>query len=383
MKQIRVNRKRSLGFSLVEIMVAVLIGLFGVLVMMQVLATSEEQKRTTTSGNDALNEGTLALYALQSDIQSAGNGITDSLLLGCQLTLRTAPSTLVLPALAPVIINAPNSASFPFPAADLNTDSLFVFAANGFGSPQGDKVTNAGNEVQNPPSYAVNDLVVRVPMDMTKNPPERVTPCNLTLDRVTAVDGATRRVTLASGTVMNQGDYVFNFGPTYHAVGYAIRGGNLTMCDYSRPASGCDQLANWVAINNNIVSLRAQYGRDITPSVPPAVPAPGAQPIGMDGVVDVYDQNQPMSYCEGVRISAVRLALTARSAVMEKNAVTGVAGGAPAPVWDGTFANFPTGSAAAPINLSADPNWTFYRYRVFQSVLPVRNVLWLGKVVSC
>lgn len=386
MKQIRVNRKRSLGFGLVEILVAVLIGMFGVLIMMQVLATSEEQKRTTTSGNDALNEGILALYAIQSDVQSAGNGVTDPLLLGCNLTLRTAPSTLTIP-LAPVLINTVGTATFPFPAADANTDTLFVFASRGVGSPQGDKVTGAGNQIQNPPAYNVNDMVVWVRMDNSTNPPKRLEPCNLTLDRVAAVDVAARTVTLASGAVMNSADYIFNFGQAYRANGYAVRNGNLTLCDYSNTAKGCDQVQNWIAINNNIVSLRAQYGRDISPAIPPAVPAPGAaQPIGMDGVIDVYDVPDPtlaMGYCDRARISAVRLALTSRSAVMEKDAVTGVAGGVPAPVWEGTNAGVPVGSAAAPITLSANPNWTFYRYRVFQSVMPIRNISWIGKVSTC
>lgn len=385
MKQIRINRKGSRGFGLVEILVAVLIGMFGVLIMMQVLATSEEQKRTTTSGNDALNEGILALYALQSDVQSAGNGVTDPLLLGCNLTLRTVPSTLTIP-LAPVLINTVGTATFPLPAADANTDTLFVFSSRGAGSPQGDKVTGAGNQIQNPPAYNVNDMVVWVRMDNSTNPPKRLEPCNLTLDRVAAVDAAARTVTLASGAVMNPADYIFNFGQAYRANGYAVRNGNLTLCDYSNAAKGCDQVQNWVAINNNIVSLRAQYGRDISPAIPPAVPAPGAaQPLGMDGVIDVYDVPDPtlaMGYCDRVRISAVRLALTSRSAVMERDAVTGV-GGIPAPVWEGSNANVPLGSAAAPITLSANPNWTFFRYRVFQSVMPIRNVSWLGKVSSC
>lgn len=393
MKQRHINRKRNLGFGLVEILVAVLIGMFGVLIMMQVLATSEEQKRTTTSGNDALNEGILALYAIQSDVQSAGNGITDPLLMGCNLTLRTAPSTLTIP-VAPVLINPVGTATFPFPAADANTDTLFVFSSRAAGSPQGDKVTGAGNQIQNPPAYAVNDMVVWVPMDNSTNPPKRMAPCNLTVDRITGVDVAARTVTLASGATMNPADYIFNLGQSYRANGYAIRGGNLTLCDYSNAAKGCDQAQNWVAINNNIVNLRAQYGRDIWPTAPTAVPPAIAavQPVGMDGTVDIYDTvldlvpdaaNPTKLYCQLARISAVRLALTSRSAVMEKDAVTGVAGGIPVPVWEGSGANVPLGSAAAPITLSADPNWTFYRYRVFQSVMPIRNISWLGKVTSC
>ena len=30
------------------------------------------------------------------------------------------------------------------------------------------------------------------------------------------------------------------------------------------------------------------------------------------------------------------------------------------------------------IDLSADPNWRKYRYRVYQTVIPLRNVIWAG-----
>ena len=49
----QVNKlSRHAGFSLVELMVAVVIGLIGKLVMFQVFAVSEGQKRTTASGGD-------------------------------------------------------------------------------------------------------------------------------------------------------------------------------------------------------------------------------------------------------------------------------------------------------------------------------------------
>ena len=43
------------GFSLVELLVALIIGLLGIVVMMQVFRVFEEQKRTTTGGDDAIS----------------------------------------------------------------------------------------------------------------------------------------------------------------------------------------------------------------------------------------------------------------------------------------------------------------------------------------
>ncbi|MGB8856654.1 MAG: prepilin-type N-terminal cleavage/methylation domain-containing protein, partial [Burkholderiales bacterium] len=53
------------GFSLVEVMVGLLIGLLGTIVIFQVFSISEGQKRTTTSGNDANQSGVFALYTLE------------------------------------------------------------------------------------------------------------------------------------------------------------------------------------------------------------------------------------------------------------------------------------------------------------------------------
>ncbi|MFN4359983.1 MAG: PilW family protein [Hylemonella sp.] len=349
-----VSRSRMAGFGLVEIMVAMLIGMFGVLIMMQVLTVSEEQKRTTTSGNDAMNEGVLALYAIQSDIRMAGYGINDPKILGCSLTLRAG---VVLGALAPVVINSAN-----ITGADANTDTVMIFHGNSFGTPQGDTVIAAGNTVQTPTAFVANDWVVVAPT-------VRPAPCNLTLDRVANV--AAGAVTLSSGTAMNVGDTLFNLGQSYRAVGYAVRNRNLTSCDYTNAGVDCSIAGSWNAIASNIFSLRAQYGRDTT--------APT-----MDTFVDVYDQATPNpavtpnTLCGWSRISAVRMALVARSAQMEKEEVT-----AAVPTWEGSAAGNPAGSTAAAFVLSGDADWKNYRYRVFQTLVPIRNMSWMGAVTGC
>jgi type IV pilus assembly protein PilW len=63
------------GFTLAEVMVAMVIGMIGMIIMMQVFATAEGQKRTTTGTGDAQTSGALALYELQRDIRQSGYGV--------------------------------------------------------------------------------------------------------------------------------------------------------------------------------------------------------------------------------------------------------------------------------------------------------------------
>jgi type IV pilus assembly protein PilW len=62
-----------------------------------------------------------------------------------------------------------------------------------------------------------------------------------------------------------------------------------------------------------------------------------------------------------------------RSGQYEKTAVTaGV-------VWAGT-----TSATPVLINLtSTDANWQNYRYKVYQTTVPLRNVSWLGAQTGC
>ena len=60
----------------------------------------------------------------------------------------------------------------------------------------------------------------------------------------------------------------------------------------------------------------------------------------------------------------------ARSAQLEKDIVT-----AAAPAWAGSGGNA--------IDVSADASWRNYRYKVFETVVPLRNVAWLGVQAGC
>lgn len=358
----------SSGFSLVEIMIGMVIGMLGIIVMMQIFALAEGQKRSTTGGGDAQNAGAIALYGLQRDIRQAGFATSELRVIGCDVLLRAG---VTLTAMAPLTVN-----HAAVPAGDINTDTLLVVYGNTNGTTQGDGIIAASAAaniypVQTPTSYAGNDYVIAVPQI-------RPTPCNLNLMQVaSAYVGAPNNsnLTLASSdpaltanlASMRNGT-LYNLGQAPRVLAYAIRSSNLTVCDYLQndcgAAGSTTNPSIWVPIAGNIVSLRAQYGHDAnTP---------------MDGIVDLYDQTTPTTACGWVKTSAVRLVLVARSGLYEKTAVTTAA-----PTWAATFAGSPAGSASTPIDLTANANWQNYRYKIFQTLVPIRNVAWLGVQAGC
>lgn len=338
---------RHQGFTLVEVMVAMVIGMIGIVIMMQVFATAEGQKRSTTGTGNAQSTGATALYELQRDIRQSGYGLNSLSLLSCRLALG-APSNATLPALGPAIINPRKAdASLLLPAGDANTDTLLIAYGSGAGSSEGDAITNPNGTalaVQTAANFVVNDRVISAPAS------DGTVACTLTLtlDKVAAV--VTPWVTIGAAPAV-PGGLLFNIGPAPAVRAYAIRGGNLTVCDYLLNDCGnADNVGDatiWRSIDNNIVSLRAQYGHTNT------------NPI-------TWNQTTPTTACQWVQTSALRIAVVARNSQVEKGVVT-----ANAPTWEG--------SAALALDLSARTNWQNYRYKVFETVIPIRNLPWMTK----
>ena len=340
------------GFTLVEVMVAMVIGMIGLIVMMQVFSAAEGQRRATTGTGDAQSNGAMALYALQRDIRQGGYGFNALNVLGCPLTLP-APASRTLAQLGPVLVNPPTA---DVPAGDANTDTLLVTFGNNEGPPEGDVITAVNGSliaVGAANNYLVNQWVIAAPSAPLNG-------CALTLAPVTAV--AAPNVTVASSGAVDGGT-LFNLGGNPRILAYAIRAGNLTVCDYRLADCGaactvagtCS--ANWVPIANNIVSLRAEYGHAST---------------AVSGV-DSWDKTTPVNAsqatlaCLWARTTALRIAIVARNSQVDRDQIT-----AAAPTWAGS------GSAATNIDLSARANWQNYRYKVFETVVPLRNLPWMS-----
>lgn len=100
----------TLGFTLVEIMVGMVIAMLGIIIMMQMFSIFEGQKRTTTGGGDVQNSGAIAMYGIQQGIQQAGYCFS-----------ATPPTLAVVGTLNPVMIDVAPLANDTIRDADTNT----------------------------------------------------------------------------------------------------------------------------------------------------------------------------------------------------------------------------------------------------------------------
>lgn len=320
------------GFTLVEIMVGLAIGMLATLVIMQVFSVFETQKRTTTGTADAQTNGGIALYNIARELQVAGYPlmpVDDSPLECTTLTFGAtgitgiSPVTLTDGTSDTITLRYGSSASGGIPTA-----------ITAMGAPTANDAT-----VDNNFGCQVGDITLIA----------NGTTC--AMSSATAVTGTTT-VTLADTAAAIAGANLSCLG-TWNEIAYAATGGELTR--------------NGIPTVAGVVNLQAQYGISATAAsnqITAWVDATG----GTWAAPSVTDRN---------RIKAVRIAVVARNAKMEPASVTDTCSAldAAAPTglcaWEGSVA-----SPAPAIDLSADANWQRYRYRVFETIIPLRNMIW-------
>lgn len=342
---------RQTGFSLVEIMIGLTIGLLATLVIMQVLSVFEAQKRSTTGTADAQTNGSIALYSIGRELQVAGYPLmpvsTDSPLLCTTLTIDGVVDNSVPNRLSPVVITDGGAAAGASDTLTIrygDTPSGGIpTQINGVGSPTANDITVASNFGCQPGDEA---LVVNG------------TACALTdvsngASAVSAAGVVPATVNLQYMNVTAAGANFACLGQNWDEVIYAVNNGSLV-----RDGS---------PIVADIVNIQAQYGVSATAQsnqVTQWVDASG----GTWAAPALADRN---------RIKAVRIAVVARNAKKELSAVTTACSSTTSATPTGLCAW--AGSVASPaptIDLSNDPDWQKYRYRVFETTIPVRNMIW-------
>lgn len=332
------NTSRSLsfcqaGFSLVEILVGLAIGMFATLVIMQVMSVFEVQRRTTSGSADAQTNGSIALYTIGRELQLAGYPLipaTNSPLECTALTINGVADATTPNRLSPVAIT--NGVS----------DTIVLRYGN---SPMGGVPVQIGGvaggvvTVDSGFGCSVNDITLVI----------NGAACAMS----SATSAAATTVTLADATAAAANASSLACLGTWNEVTYAVNNGNLQR-------AGVDSVAG-------IVNLQAQYGISTAANsnqVTLWVDASG----GTWAAPTVANRN---------RIKAVRIAVVARNAKMEPENVTTACSSTTAAAPTGLCAWEGSGASPAPtIDLSADPNWRRYRYRVFETILPLRNVIW-------
>ena len=312
---------RQQGFTLVEIMVGLAIGLLATLVIIQVLSVFEVQKRTTTGTADAQTNGSIALYQIGRELQLAGFGLmpAENSPLECTtLTISGVADTTVPNRLTPAVITDGVSDTVTLRYGSSETGGVPIQIT--MGTPTAFDATVNDNF-----SCSVGDTAIATSSDGTT--------CNMTY--VTSSVATT--VTLAHAVTGVELSCLDN----WNEVTFAVNGGNLQR-------NGQDIVAG-------IVNLQAQYG--ISTAANSNQITLWVDPTGAWAAPSIADRN---------RIKAIRLAVVARNPKMEMaNATSAVT------AW--------TGSASSPapaVDLSADTDWQRYRYRVFETIIPLRNMIW-------
>jgi type IV pilus assembly protein PilW len=355
------------GFGLVEVMVGMVIGLLATLVITQVFSVYESQRRATTSSSDAQTNGSIALFNLQRDIQMAGYGLPMPMADPENSSLKCGPS---LPEYDP--------------DADLTTDnSIKLFPI--------EIVDGAGDTSDIIKVRYSKDAAGAVPTKIVGGPYNDITldhnlgckkgdvaflvnssnACLMTLLHDTDGVSGTDKVALYAdpspfvfypGKLTCMGDWMEY---RYVVVGNQLQRRTIT----GFPADNTEDV-----LVDEVVSLQAQYGVSAT-----------ADSNRVTEWKDATGSWAPANLKDDVnlrnRIKAVRVAVVARSGQRENNVVTqvcvtnkGTANNGPC-AWDDTDFD-----AAPRVNLAPlyaiGSEWQHYRYRSFETIVPLRNMLW-------
>lgn len=351
------NRQSQIGFSLVELMVGLAIGLLVTLVVTQTMGTFDTQSRSTTGSADAQTNGNMALFTIGRELKQAGfalmpsgeAGVADSAYDCTALNLNTSGVGSIVPYAITdgVAVAGVSNAS----------DTITIRYGN---SPTGGGLTSLNDDATNIAALrsvgsnlgcSVNDTAIIMSAGV----------CNLT--RVTAVSNVAvltdpQTVTLSDAIGSSGNDFAC-LGP-WTEVTYASDGESLTR--------------NGAAMISGVVNIQAQYGISNAANVNQV--NQWVEPTGVWAAPSAANLKL---------IKAIRVAVVTRNPQIDKDAVTqqcsaeNVVSPTGLCAWGAVLAGgaITTNSNAPKLDLTqADANWNRYRYSVFETVIPLRNGIW-------
>lgn len=366
---------RHRGFTLIEVLVAIVIGMIATLIIFQVFAVTERQKRTTTGTSDAQGNGAISISEMQRDIEAAGWGLQLGSYLnkttasGCDVistydattgaAIDTHGGTSLLQAVTiadggagPDSItlqyyDTPENSAFSFGVASLNTamttatSHLELTSSAGCSTGSLLIIGDSGScSLMQVSAKTINGLgKVEIAHDgggsLRYNPP-----------------------TPAGWPVYSTSASVQCF-PAFYQRTYGISARELTVTDNrlaTTTGGGSTAVTNTVA--SGIMDLQAEYGVRATATSP---------------IVWVNATTLAPTTANIRTIVAVRIALVARSSEYQKPAdgsTTCDATDTTAAANWSSWAHFTTSGYPA--------DWQCYRYKEFETIIPLRNAIWAG-----
>jgi type IV pilus assembly protein PilW len=381
------SARRERGLTMVELMIGMVIALIGTIVIFQVFAVSEQYKRTTTGGSDAIQNSNFSLYQLERQFAWAGSGLARMPnMWGCAVQLRRAgaavfPSPSPFPAPFDVLPQTVRMTPFLIRDGGGATPDV-VFGISGSNDSVNTPVavsgapTAANVGLLNTVGVKTNDFLMIVeqesvgascPVAQVANGAAPATPTVVGPNPVPFNVGDTATNGFQGFSASSK---VANLGPTPQFMAFAIGTdpatgvGNVLLTYDLRNGAQAPFNGQPLAIADNVVNLQAIYGVAAVASdpkvaqwVPPTAPWDAA--TLMDGSAASADRI--------ARLRAIRIAVVARNAQWERDQVS------PATVT--LFADLATSNPdpSVTVNLSATDRQ--YRYKVVDTVISLRNML--------
>ena len=369
-------RRRSLGLSLVEILVGVAIGLIGIVAIFQAVAVWSKHTQSISSGGDAQIAGTLALFNIERDLKQAGHGFGRATMqvMGCP-------------------VDATGTAPFQMRAVDIaasaggRPDRINVLYGNSSFYVDQDTFTNStatSKKLRRRGGFKPGDLAI-----VAVNPGASAATASCQLIEITKDDDAdgytvnhdttpytsyyaassppvAPRFNSAASAPLFATGTIYNLGPEPRLDSWSIEANRvLTRTDLLNGSAP-------MQIAEGVINLKAEYGVDSS----------GNGQIESTEWTAVAPTNWS-------QVLAIRVAVLVRSRQFERTRDAGASGvqavtpTAANPYYFGDPAGRKfrmtnvDGATDSFDDTTADPNnWRFYRYKVYERVIPLRNVLW-------
>jgi type IV pilus assembly protein PilW len=389
--------RRARGFSLVELMVSVVVGMLALMFATRLITGAEQNKQAALGGSDAMQNGMLAMFSISNDAAQAGFGLNDPILVGCD-TVMVDNNGYTLAQVPRGAANVRPLAAAVIESNGANPDRISLYSGSSQAGTATLRVMNAFSaggatlEVDRVPyGFSRNDVLLLAP----ETAGGQCALTQITTEPVAAALLATQTVSVAPVAGARFASIGAGAGPSFVASmtrAFNLGQANTLSFHTWSVANGFLQLratdlagasANPSTVTDNVVSIKAQYGFDKG-----APPSDGQ--FNPDNGMVVSEWSPTMINADGIggvgdaedyqRITALRIAVVARSRSPERPA-PGAACTATTtrPV---VFASAsPAGVAPAPVSVNVavagDPvDWKCYRYRVFETIVPMRNSAW-------
>lgn len=362
------------GLSLIEILVGVAIGIIGVLAIFQTVVVWNKHTQTTSAGGDAQISGTLALFSIERDLKQAGHGFGTAAapVMGCvvQASGPTPARGFSFP-LSPVVVT-PGAAGAPDQVDILYGDSSFFVCTEAFnfstpttkklarrnGFKPGDLAVIAGNGSASAASS--NCTLVEITDDTNVDGYTVAHAPGAYVSYYEAASGVTRFDPAGGTGALYSSGTMYSMGPA------PVRNTWKIVNNRTLVRSELIQGTADTEVADGVISLKAQYGID----------------ANNNHKIDAAEWSASAP-ADWTTVLGVRVAILVRSRQFERNGNAGASAAAAvttaAPTWAGgafLMTNV-DGSADSFGPATPDPNnWRYYRYRVYERVIPFKNMLW-------